>query len=341
MDQQTAVLVTGSGGEMGHGLIRALAETEENLAIVGLDLRPASDEVANCCTETLSGDIRDQALLEGLAERYHFTRVFHLAALLSSSAEQAPIQAYEVNIGGTMNLMRMAVESQQTTGHPPQIIFPSTIAVYGVPTLEAKLAAGTIDEASCLEPRTMYGCNKLSAEHLGRYFTDHHRQLEQGTPGSVDFRSIRFPGIISAETIPSGGTTDYGPQMLHAAAQGNPYKCFVRADSQLPFMTMPEAIDALLQLGEADPAQLTRTAYNVRSFAPTAGELAEAIRARYPDLEVTFTPHPGRQMIVDGWPCDIDDAAAQADWGWSSAHSLETALDAYLIPGLKAHYGNA
>ena len=187
----------------------------------------------------------------------------------------------------------------------------------------------------------MYGCNKLSAEHLGRYFTDHHRQLEQGTPGTVDFRSIRFPGIISAETIPSGGTTDYGPQMLHAAAQGNPYECFVRADSQLPFMTMPEAIDALLQLGEADPAQLTRTAYNVRSFAPTAGELAEAIRARYPDLEVTFNPHPGRQMIVDGWPCDIDDAAAQADWGWSSAHSLETALDAYLIPGLKAHYGNA
>ena len=104
---------------------------------------------------------------------------------------------------------------------------------------------------------------------------------------------------------------------------------------------MPEAIDALLRLAEADRDRLNRSAYNVRSFAPTAGELAEAITARYPDLEVTFNPHPGRQMIVDGWPCDIDDSAAQADWGWSSSHSLETALDDYLIPGLKAHYGTA
>ena len=102
---------------MGHGLIQALADTRENLSIVGLDLRPASDAVGNCCTETLAGDIRDQALLEHLAERYHFIRIFHLAALLSSSAEQAPIQAFEVNIGGTMNLMRLAIESEQRTGH--------------------------------------------------------------------------------------------------------------------------------------------------------------------------------------------------------------------------------
>ena len=204
LNRQTAVLVTGSGGEMGHGLIRALADSAENLSIVGLDLRPATDEVSACCQETLAGDIRDQSLLEELSQRYHFTRIYHLAALLSTSAEQAPIQAFEVNIGGTMNLLRTAIETRDQTGVTPQVVFPSTIAVYGVDSLESKLAAGCVGEFECLQPRTMYGCNKLSAEHLGRYFTRHHRQLQPEAPGSIDFRSIRFPGIISAETIPSG-----------------------------------------------------------------------------------------------------------------------------------------
>ncbi len=337
--RQPAVLVTGAGGEMGHGLIRALAESSEQLSIVGLDLRPATDEIADCCSETLAGDVRDQSLLDGLARRYHFTQVYHLAALLSTSAEQAPIQAFEVNLGGTMNLLRLAIETRDQTGVTPQVLFPSTIAVYGVPTLEAKLAAGSVAEHECLEPRTMYGCNKLSAEQLGRYFTLHHRQLQPGEPGSVDFRAIRFPGIISADTIPTGGTTDYGPQMLHAAAQDKPYQCFVRPDSRLPFMTMPEAIEAMLSLAAAERSTLTRTAYNVRSFAPTAAELAETIGARFPALEVGFEPHPGRQMIVDGWPADVDDRAAAKDWGWSARHTLETALDEYLIPGLRRHYG--
>lgn len=337
-DRRTAVLVTGAGGEMGHGLIHALAARDPECAIVGLDLRPADKSIGALCAETLTGDIRDTEMLEDLASRYRFGRVFHLAAMLSSSAERAPLLAYEVNVGGTMNLLRLAITERERTGEMPMVVLPSTIAVYGLPTLSAKTFAGAITEDEFLEPRTMYGCNKLAAEHLGRYFNDHHGQFESETPGSLDFRSIRFPGIISAETLPTGGTTDYGPEMLHAAAQGHAYTCFVRADSQLPFMTMPEAIRAILELTDTPRASLTRGAYNVRSFAPTAAELAEAIRVRYSGLEVTFDPTPGRQLIVDGWPADVDDAAARTDWGWAPTHTLESALDKYLIPGLKAHY---
>ena len=338
-DRRTAVLVTGAGGEMGHGLIHALAARDPECAIVGLDLRPADDSIGALCAETLTGDVRDTHLLEHLAGRYRFGHVFHLAAMLSSSAERAPLLAYDVNVGGTMNLLRLAIAERERTGRMPMVVLPSTIAVYGLSSLAAKAVAGTITEDEFLEPRTMYGCNKLASEHLGRYFNDHHGQFESDTPGSLDFRSIRFPGIISAETLPTGGTTDYGPEMLHAAAQGHDYTCFVRADSQLPFMTMPEAIRAILELTDAPRSSLTRSAYNVRSFAPTAEELADAIRVRYPDLKVVFDPTPGRQLIVDGWPADVDDAVARADWGWAPTHTLDSALDDYLIPGLKAHYG--
>ena len=337
--RSTAILVTGAGGEMGFDLIRQLAAGEENASIVGFDLRPLSDEVARYCTETVVGDVQDLALLESLGDRYSFGRIYHLAAMLSSSAERSPGRAYDVNVGGTMNLLRLAVHERDETGRSPMVLFPSTIAVYGHETLEEKLGAGPVREDQHLEPRTMYGCNKLAAEHLGRYYADHHRQFDDGPTGSIDFRAIRFPGLISAETLPTGGTTDYGPEMLHAAARNELYDCFVRADSQLPFMTMPEAIDSILRISRPPRSALRRTAYNVRSFAPTAGEIHEALRSHYPGLAVGFEPNPGRQMIVDGWPSDTDDTAAREDWGWEPAHTLESALETYLIPGVRAHYG--
>ena len=340
-DRRMAVLVTGAGGELAHGLIRALQEREENLTIVGLDKRSLGGDTAEYCAETIVGDVRDLDLLEGLAEQYAFDRVFHLAAMLSSSAEHSPVLAYEVNVGGTMNLLRLAVSETTRTGEIPMVLFPSTIAVYGLPTFEHKEAAGAIHEHEWLEPRTMYGCNKLAAEHLGRYFTHHHLQVEEGPSGTIDFRAIRFPGLISAETLPTGGTTDYGPEMLHAAAQGEFYGCFVHEQTQLPFMTMPEAIEALLTLGQAKRSALTRTAYNVRSFAPRAIELHGAIREHFPALQVAFEPHAGRQMIVDGWPGDVDDAAAQKDWGWAPQHSLDTALAEYLVPSVTTRYADA
>src|SRR5690606_37468623 len=153
-------------------------------------------------------------------------------------------------------------------------VFPSSIAVYGIPDLETKRAAGRVREDDWLQPTTMYGCNKLYCEQLGRYYARHYRQLARDrSPNLIDFRAVRFPGLISADTVPAGGTSDYAPEMIHAAAQERPYACFVRPDTEIPFLAMPDAIRAMLQLADADRAQLTRDVYNLTSFHPTAGEI--------------------------------------------------------------------
>ena len=161
----------------------------------------------------------------------------------------------------------------------------------------------------------MYGCNKLYCENLGRYYARHYRQLARDRlDHTLDFRCLRFPGLISAETVPSGGTSDYGPEMIHAAAEGKPYVCFVRPDARIPFMTMPEATDALLKLAAADEDQLTRCVYNVRSFSASAQEIAELVREHFPGAKITFEPDRQRQRMVDSWPADVDDTAARNDW---------------------------
>jgi len=184
----------------------------------------------------------------------------------------------------------------------------------------------------------MYGCNKLYCEHLGRYFARHYRQLAAGEPSGVDFRAIRFPGLISAFTEPSGGTTDYAPEMIHAAAQGRPYACFVREDTRIPFMAMPDAIDALLALMDAPADSLTSPVYNVSAFSPSAGELAGLVRRAFPEAQITFAPDGRRQAIVDSWPEDIDDARARRDWGFRPAHDLARTFEEYLTPNITRRY---
>ena len=177
-----------------------------------------------------------------------------------------------------------------------RFLFPSSIAVYGLPDAEAKRKAGPVAEDAWTLPITMYGCNKLYGEHLGRYYSRHYRQLaaEEEARG-VDFRAIRFPGLISAFTMPSGGTSDYAPEMLHAAAQGRPYACFVREDTRIPFMAMPDAIDAMLALADAPAEGLASPVYNVTAFNPSAGELAELVRSAFPGAAITFAPDRRRQ----------------------------------------------
>jgi len=222
-----------------------------------------------------------------------------------------------------------------------KFLFPSSIAAYGVPTLADKRKAGRVDESQCLDPTTMYGCNKLYCEHLGRYFSRHYRQLAQGEEGQsrrVDFRSIRFPGLISAFTVPSGGTSDYLPEMLHAAAQGHKYECFVRPDTRITFMAMPDAIDALLALMDAPKEKLTSHVYNINAFNPSAEEFAKLVKRAFPSADITFVPDLRRQGIVDSWPEDVDDARARADWGFSAQYGLERAFEEYLLPNIRKRY---
>jgi nucleoside-diphosphate-sugar epimerase len=186
---------------------------------------------------------------------------------------------------------------------------------------------------------TMYGCNKLYCELLGGYYARHYKQLAADTAsGRVDFRCVRFPGLISAMTVPSGGTSDYAPEMIHAAASGEPYGCFVRPDTRIPFMAMPDGVDALLMLASADRSRLQRTAYNVGAFNPSAEEIRAVVLDAFPGAHVTWDTDRKRQAIVDSWPADVDDSAARDDWGFRVHYDFDRAFSEYLIPTIRRRY---
>jgi nucleoside-diphosphate-sugar epimerase len=188
-------------------------------------------------------------------------------------------------------------------------------------------------------PITMYGCNKLYCEHLGRYFTFHARQLGALAGASrLDFRAVRFPGLISAETVPTGGTSDFGPEMLHAAAQGLPYRCFVEPEARIPFMAMPDAVRSMLELAGARREQLGVCVYNVGGFSVSAAQIAERVKRAFPGARIEYEVDPVRAKIVDSWPEDVDDGRAVRDFGWKARYSFDRAFDDYLLPSITARY---
>ncbi len=337
--RKPGIMITGANGEMGHGLIERLAE-EGSENIIAIDVRPIDDSLKHKCTATIVGDILEPRLMERLQSEYEIQTVYHLAALLSTRAEFMPEAAHRVNVEGTMYLLKLAIEQSRWHGEPVKFLFPSSIAVYGIPSVAEKKKAGKVKENEWNQPVTMYGCNKMYCEHLGRYYARHYRQLAADTEkGGIDFRAIRFPGLISAVTLPSGGTSDFASEMLHFAAQGKAYACFVREDVRIPFMAMPDAIDALLHLQEAPRESLSQLVYNIGAFSPTAGEIrAIALRA-FKNAEITFIPDDKRQAIVDSWPEDVDDAAARREWGFAPGYNQDRAFAEYLIPGIVKRYG--
>jgi threonine 3-dehydrogenase len=332
------ILITGANGEIGHGLITQLGENGGNY-IVALDVQPLDDSLKPYCHKFIQGDILDPMLLGRLVAEYEIRTIYHLASILSTKAEYNPETGHRINVEGTLNLLRLGVEQSQWQGRSVKFLYPSSIAAYGLPSLETKILAGRIKENEWCQPNTMYGCNKLYCEHLGRYYMHHYRQLAADPdPISIDFRAIRFPGLISAVTIPTGGTSDYGPEMLHHAAQGIPYDCFVRPDTQLPFMVMSDAVKALLMLEAAPREPLKQCIYNVTSFSPTAQDFFENAKKAFPNAEIRFKPHVNRQRIVDSWPMDIDDAAARQDWNWLPDFDQTRSFENYLIPAIQRRY---
>jgi len=332
-----AILLTGAGGEVGHGLIHRLSEAAST-PIVALDLRPIEDELARHCHATFTGDVRDPFALSAVFARYEVTEVFHLAALLSTTGERNPELAHEVNTQGTMNLLRLCALQAEATGRPVKFVYPSSIAVYGLPSEAEKRRAGAVHEDQYLNPITMYGVNKLCCEHLGRYYAEHYKLLDRGdAPAPIDFRCVRYPGLISPHTAPSGGTSDYGPLMLHAAAKGEEAVCFVEESAQLPFMLMADAIDATLALARAE--RVGQRVYNVASFAPTAGEIAAAIARHYPGFRPSYEVNPGRAGIVSSWPADLDRSAAAEDLGVATHREFGAVLAESLIPAVRGMYG--
>jgi len=326
---QPVALVTGASGEMGHLLIPALRK--KGLAVVATDLVALPRVLREQCLDSVDATILDREAMRGLFRRHAPSYVFHLAAILSAKAERGPDLAHRVNVEGSYGLFKICQEEMQQGRPPTRFLFPSSIAVYGLPDVATKTAHGAVLETEWTVPAGMYGCNKLYCELIGSYLS----RGQRGHEPEIDFRSIRFPGLISAETLPTGGTTDYAPEMIHAAAEGRPYSCFVREDSRLPFMTMTDGIEALLGLAMAEPASLSTRVYNIRGFSASAGQIRDETLKHFPNAEVRFEPLANRQAIVDSWPADVDDTLARRDWGFEPSYGLSESLADYLVPALR------
>jgi len=332
--RKEVILITGANGEIGHGLINRLFN-ENHCRILALDLKPLDERLMDKCERFIQGDILDKMLLGRLIAEYEITTIFHLASILSTKAEYNPESAHKINVEGTINLLQLGIELSQWQGKSVEFIYPSSIAVYGLPDLATKLKEGKIKEYQWCNPITMYGCNKIYCEHLGRYYSQNYHQLaKEPIKHMIDFRCIRFPGLISADTVPTGGTSDYGPEMLHSAAKGIPYECFVREDSRIPFMAMPDAIKALLEIEKSPRKNITQFSYNVTSFSPSADEIRAYIQSAFPDSSIIYTVDQSRQKIIDSWPEDIDDSAARNDWGWNPDYDMDRSFNEYLIPAI-------
>lgn len=329
-------LITGANGEIGHGLITRLAGSGR--PIVTIDLAPLDPSLHRLVLREFTGSITDANLLERVLAEFEVDLIFHLAALLSSRSEFTPITAHHVNVDGTLSLLEFAQREGDSHGRTVRFLYPSSVAAYGLPDLDTKMRVGRVHEDTWNTPRTMYGCNKLYCEHLGRYYARYYKQLAAHVSGRVDFRSVRFPGLISAVTVPAGGTSDYAPEMIHAAAKGEPYNCFVRPDTRIPFMTMPDAISAFLALAAAPRERLTRTAYNLSAFSPTAQAIHDKVLAAFPGADIRWSTDAKRQVIIDSWPVDVDDSAARTDWGFEPQYDFDQAFEQYLVPNVRERY---
>ncbi len=336
--RKPVVVITGAGGEIGHGLIDRFAERGDR-RIVTIDISRLDGTIARKVDREITGSITDGPLLERLMAEFEVDLVFHLAALLSTRSEFTPIAAHEVNVEGTLSLLEFAQREAESHGRPVVFVYPSSIAAYGLPDVGTKTRAGKVREDEYLHPTTMYGCNKLYCELLGDYYARHYKQLAaEPMSGKIDFRCVRFPGLISAVTTPSGGTSDYAPEMIHAAAQGEAYDCFVRRDTRIPFMAMPDGVEALLTLASAPRERLRRSSYNVGAFSPSAEEILTVVAKAFPEAHISWTTDTKRQAIVDSWPADVDDSAARGDWGFSPKYDFERAFSEYLIPMIRRRY---
>ncbi|MDJ0837600.1 MAG: NAD-dependent epimerase/dehydratase family protein [Acidobacteriota bacterium] len=331
------VLITGANGEIGQRLVEYLEE-EGRYDIVALDLTEPAPELAEKTKAFYRGNILDKHLMDGIETHHRFEIIFHLAGVLSSTGEKNPMLAHHVNVDGSLNILQIAQNHSQASGKSVVFVFSSSIAAYGIRKEDDTTVPVSVRQY--LTPMTMYGINKLYIEQLGRYYCTSYKGEEGEDSVKLDFRCLRFPGLISPQTVPSGGTSDYGPEMLHAAAQGKPYSCFVSPGTMLPFMVMSDAIRSLIMLSRAPEDQLRHRIYNVTAFSVTARQIMKKIEQYWPEAEIDFEPVLKRQAIVDSWPDRIDDGPARRDWDWHPEYDFDSAFDNVLVPHVRKRYEN-
>ena len=321
--KEKITLITGASGEIGQNLISEFSKSSRK-KIIAIDLNKLS--TSNSIYSFYESSILDDSLLSNLNDNYIIEEIYHLAAILSTKAEKNPKIAEEVNIKGTLNLFNLALSQNIKNKVLTKFFFPSSIAVYNINTCDNK--SKLITENSYCNPRTIYGKHKLFCENSGIAFDIYGNEIN----AHIDFRCIRFPGIISANSMPTGGTSDYAPELIHRAFKNTTYQCFVKDYTCLPFMVMPDAVNAIIKIMQIDKEKLKKNVYNIQAFNPTVNELYEIIKLKFPKFKLSYSIDEMRQLIVDSWPNFVDDCKAKEDWGWKPMYNLENAFKKYLEP---------
>ena len=295
------ILVTGSRGQVGSDLVTVLRQKFSDALIIASGRREISSTADNgFLYEVL--DVSDRQRLETIIKQYQVDTIYHLAGILSAKGEKNPQLCWNVNVNGLRNILDAA------KSYRLKVFWPSSIAVFGPHTPKLNTPQITIQD-----PSTMYGITKVTGELLCQYFAHQF---------GVDVRSLRLPGIISHKTPPGGGTTDFAVEIFTAAIKQGHYTCFVRPDTRLPMIYMPDAIAAIFQLMEAEPTAITvRSSYNLAAISFCAAELVAEIQQHLPNFTCDYQPD-FRQAIADSWPSVIDDSQARTDWGWQHSYDL-------------------
>ncbi|HOB27345.1 MAG TPA: NAD-dependent epimerase/dehydratase family protein [Bacteroidales bacterium] len=306
------ILVIGAAGQIGSELTPALREKYGNENVVlAYNRTPLPDDLAKA-GPYVQLDVRNTDKFKEICREYNISTIINLAAILSAKGEQDPLKAWDTNINGLINTLEVARELKLE-----KVFVPSSIAVFGPTTPRVNTPQDTI-----LQPTTMYGITKVSGELLGNYYFNKF---------GVDIRGMRYPGIISSVTLPGGGTTDYAVEIFYEAVKNKYYNCFLKSDTRLPMMFMPDCIKATIMLMEADVTKLKHHSdFNVTAMSFTPEELAAEIRKYIPDFKIEYNPD-FRQAIADSWPQSIDDSCAREEWGWQPDYDLARMTKEMLI----------
>jgi len=297
------IMVTGAAGQIGSELTLALRQRYGGENVLATDIKTQINPKLLDSGPFECVNVVDRETIEQAVRKHKVDTIYHMSAILSASGETRPHLAWNVNLNGTFNVLETAREFRMV-----RVFCPSSIAAFGPETPRHNTPNDTI-----LKPRTMYGLTKVAGELLGDYYV-----LRYG----LDVRGCRYPGIISYETLPGGGTTDYAVAIFLGAMKNKTYKCFLREDTRLPMMYMPDCLKATLDLMETDFSRLKHHCdFNVGAMSFSAGELAAEIKKHIPEFTITYEPD-FRQAIADSWPESIDDSAAREEWGWSPGYDL-------------------
>jgi len=301
--KMTNIMVTGSAGQIGTELIKALRKKYDAPSVLATDIQPPETASLTESEPFEFLDVTKRENIEAIVQKYRIDTIFHMAAILSATGEKKPHLAWDVNITGTYNILEAAREHGMT-----RVFIPSSIAVFGPETPREHTPQETI-----LQPKTMYGVTKVAGELLGNYYAWRF---------GLDVRGCRFPGIISHEALPGGGTTDYAVAIFYEAVKNKKYSCFLKKDTRLPMMYMPDCLKAIFDLMEVDSSRLKHHAdFNVAAMSFTPGELAAEIKKHIPEFVCEYKPD-FRQTIAETWPMTIDDSAAKMEWRWQPDYDL-------------------